>query len=227
MGRKRRRGNCMGKWIDDIRKKTKNMDRNKTLEYIANYYWYHILLFLLFAVIAILFFYHIFFGDRHIKFHCVIINQEVDYDRDAKLEKDFASFANQNQKKISVDSDYLMSYEGVKLKGVNESSYEKFFFNWSAGEIDAVLMPKSFYQHCKSLGAEFEDLSEFLLAKDLQKIDQSGIGIKEKDVLVGIYVEETELIKYLRKDVDEKYILAFPSTGKHKALSKKFLEMTL
>ncbi|MGN0464985.1 MAG: hypothetical protein ACI4F9_01380 [Lachnospiraceae bacterium] len=217
----------MGKWIDDIREKTKNMDRNKTIEYIANYYWYHILLFLLFVVIVILFLYHIFFGDRDMKFHCVIINQEVDYDRDAKLEKDFASFANQNPKKISVDSDYLISYGGVHLKGVNESSYEKFFFNWSSGEIDAVIMPESFYEYCKSLGAEFEELSGFLLAKDLQKIEQNKIGIKEKDSLVGIYVEETKLMKYLRQDVDEKYILAFPNTGKHKVLNKKFLEMML
>ena len=157
----------MRKWIEDIKEKTKNMSTEKTLEYIANYYWYHIVLFLLFMTIVILFFYHIIFGDRHMQFQCVIINQEVDYDRDAKLEDDFASFANQNSKKISVDSDYLLSYEDVKLKGVNESSYEKFFFNWSSGEIDAVIMPESFYNYCKSLDAEFEAIDEFLLAKDL------------------------------------------------------------
>ncbi len=217
----------MRKWIEDIKEKTKNMNTEKTLEYIANYYWYHIVLFLLFMTIVILFFYHIIFGDRHMQFQCVIINQEVDYDRDARLEDDFASFANQNPQKISVDSDYLLSYEDVELKGVNESSYEKFFFNWSSGEIDAVIMPESFYNYCKSLDAEFEAIDEFLLAKDLQKIEQIGIGIKEENILAGIDVEKTNLIKYLNKNTNEKYILAFPSTGKHQDLNKKFLEMAL
>ena len=45
--------------------------------------------------------------------------------------------------------------------------------------------------------------------------------------MAGIDVEKTNLIKYLNKNTNEKYILAFPSTGKHQDLNKKFLEMVL
>ena len=31
------------KWIEDIRTKTKEMSREQTVEYVATYYWYHIL----------------------------------------------------------------------------------------------------------------------------------------------------------------------------------------
>lgn len=188
----------MKSWILDIKNKTKDMDMPHTIEYIANYYWYHILLFILFLTISGIFIYHIFLGNTEKDFNCVIVNQEIDYDRDKQLANDFATFTNQNSNKISIDSDYVFSYDNVKYESANESSYEKFFFNWSAGEIDAMIIPSSFYTHCKNLGGEF--------------------------LFEEIPIKNTILAKYFKTD-DEDYFLLFPSNTKHVNECNLFLNM--
>lgn len=148
-------------WIEDIRTKTKDMDRDHAVEYVLNYYWYHILLGAIALGLIILLIYHLFWGrNQKPEFTCVIVNQEVDFSRDARMAEEFSAFSGIREKKCSIDSDYLISYDDVELPEANESSYEKFFFNWSSGSIDAVVMPESFYKYCLELGGVFCDVRE-------------------------------------------------------------------
>ncbi len=147
----------MKKWIRDIREKTADMNREQKFQYIAAYYWYHILLGFLFIGIVILFIYHVTWGDRSREFTCVIVNQAVDYERDRELAEQFAADSGMKEKEILIDSDYQISYGDTQLDGVKESSYEKFFFNWQAKEIDAMVMPESFYEFCLEQGGEFTE----------------------------------------------------------------------
>lgn len=125
-------------WIrgvfSDIREKTEQMDRGQRLEYIAAYYWYHILFVAAGLGFAFLFIRHLFFGEPPKEFVCVMVNQAVDYERDERLEKDFSEFSGIEPELVSVDSDYVFSYEGKQLEGVNESSYEKFFSGGATGK---------------------------------------------------------------------------------------------
>lgn len=57
------------KWIEDIRVKTKAMDRAQKKEYIMAYYWYHILIAFVLLVIAGIVIYHIVWGSREKLFH--------------------------------------------------------------------------------------------------------------------------------------------------------------
>lgn len=148
-------------WIEDIRTKTKDMDREHAAEYVLNYYWYHILLGAIALGLLILLIYHVFWGrNQKPEFTCVIVNQEVNFSRDARMAEQFSAFSGIREKKCSIDSDYLISYDEVELPEANESSYEKFFFNWSSGVIDAVVMPESFYKYCLELGGAFCNLRE-------------------------------------------------------------------
>lgn len=52
------------KWIKDIRVKTKNMDRKETIEYIAAYYWYHILIAAVVLIIISIAVYHLAWGKQ-------------------------------------------------------------------------------------------------------------------------------------------------------------------
>ena len=109
-------------WVADIRIKTKNMDRNAKTEYIMNYYWYHILLGVLTIGILVLGIYHVTWGKKKTAFSLVIVNQDISYQRDQKLSEDFAEWAALPPKQIQADSDYMISYGDVQLKGINESS---------------------------------------------------------------------------------------------------------
>lgn len=147
----------MKSWIGDIREKTAGMDRSRKIEYIAGYYWYHILIGCILLGLLVLFIYHIGWGDRRKEFTCVIINQTVDYERDHELAERFGIFAGMDGQDILVDSDYQISYGDKRFEGIKESSYEKFFLNWQTGELDAMVMPESFYEFCSASGGEFMD----------------------------------------------------------------------
>lgn len=188
----------MKKWIQDIREKTADMDREQKFQYIANYYWYHILTGLLLAGLVILFIYHILWGDRTKEFTCVIVNQAIDYERDQKLAQQFAAYSGMKKKEALIDSDYQISYGDRQLESVKESSYEKFFFNWQAGEIDAMVMPESFYEFCRRQGGVFTD---------------------EK-----IPVGETRIGDMLTEEEDDPVFLVFAADSKHKEACKKFRE---
>lgn len=147
----------MRKWIADIREKTADMDRDQKLQYIAGYYWYHILISCMVLGLIILLIYHVGFGDRKKEFTCVIVNQEIDYARDQELAEQFGRYSGIEAKEILIDSDYQISYGDKQFESIKESSYEKFFFNWQAGEIDAMIMPESFFEYCRDQGGEFKE----------------------------------------------------------------------
>jgi len=147
----------MREWIRDIREKTADMDRSQAFQYIAGYYWYHLLIGFLLSGIVVLLIYHILWGDRSREFTCVIVNQATDYERDRKLAEQFAAYSGMKDEEILIDSDYQISYGDKQLEGIKESSYEKFFFNWQAKEIDAMVMPKSFCEFCREQGGIFQE----------------------------------------------------------------------
>lgn len=188
----------MRKWIEDIRQKTADMDRKQAFGYIAGYYWYHILIVFIMMGIMILLVYHIGWGDRRKEFTCVIINQETDYARDKRLAKEFGAFSDRKADEILIDSDYQISYGDKQLESIKESSYEKFFFNWQAKEIDAMVMPQSFYDYC---------------------LDQGGEFMEEK-----IPVEATRLGDLLTEEDADPVYLVFAADTKHKKACAQFRE---
>lgn len=229
----------MKNWADDIRTKTKHMDRNAKTEYILNYYWYHILLGFLILGLLILGVYHVTWGKKKTEFSLVIVNQEINAKRDRQLREEFADFSSIPEKQIQADSDYMISYGDVQLEGINESSYEKFFFGWSAGAIDAVIMPESFYHYCQEQNGRFLPLAQ--LANPVQsasekqfaseKQSESGkqseseeLFLKEDGVCYGVYVEHSNLSAYFIDNADDPYVLVFPTEAKHQKAAGRFLE---
>lgn len=148
-------------YIKDIREKTRGMRAREKAEYVRMYYWYHILG--IAAVIALLVFgiTHFAFGTERPQFTFVMVNQPIDNERDKLLGEELAGKLSLENDRVVVDSDFHISYGDIRLEGANESSYEKFFFKWSNGELDAVLMPKSFLSYCQEMGGSFRDVKEF------------------------------------------------------------------
>lgn len=188
----------MKKWIADIREKTKDMSRSQKIEYIKNYYWYHILIGCILLGLFTLLVWHVGWGREKIEFSCVIVNQETDYERDFALAREFAEYAGLKEKEVSIDSDYQISYGNKKLEGVNESSYEKFFFNFSVGEVDAMIMPESFYDYC---------------------ILQGGTFTENK-----VLVKETRLRHVLKEEEGDPAVLVFAADGRHRKVCGQFLD---
>lgn len=186
----------MRKWIRDIREKTADMNREQAWEYIANYYWYHILIAFILTGLSVLLIYHIGWGDRRKEFTCVIVNQEIDYARDKEMAEEFSAWSGIKSKQILIDSDYLISYRDKQIESVKESSYEKFFFNWQAGEIDAMIIPESFYEFCLDLGGEF-----------MEKM---------------IPVRETKIKGTLAEEKDDPVYLMFAADTEHKSACELF-----
>ena len=78
------------------------------------------------------------------------MNQKIDSDRDVVLSEEFATFSGLDAKRIVFDSDYVISYKKTEEKqdAGNESGFDKFFFQWSKGELDAVILTKDFLNNC-------------------------------------------------------------------------------
>ena len=198
----------MKEWIEDIRKKTKDMNRKDTIGYILTYYWYHIAGFL--AVLALIFVFVLHYKTyKKPEFTCVMVNQKIDTPRDNQITEKFAKKSKMNAKRIEINSNYNFSYGSIKLDDVNESSYEKFFLQWKNHELDAVIMPESFYEYCKKLGGEFYSLDTWEGGRYETYIDSGKFTavVLGKDRLTG-----------------QKLLLAFPETGKHEKVSRKFLK---
>lgn len=211
-------------WIEDIRIKTKDMDRSQAAEYIRNYYWYHILLGAIAMGLLFLLLYHVFWGrNQKPEFTCVIVNEEVDFPRDARIAEEFSAFSGIREKKIAVDSDYLISYGEVRLPEANESSYEKFFFNWSAGVIDAMVMPESFYRYCLGLGGEFCSL-DGLASEEMQGLLQDMFYQGDGGEGRAVCIKGTALEDWLQADEDDPLLLVFPAEMGHRAAAQEFLE---
>ena len=105
-------------------------------------------------------------------------------------------------KTVRVDSDYHISYTGHEQKGNNESDYEKFFFGWSEGELDAVILPESFLSYCEEAGGELRTVSE--------------------DGAVSIPLSGTKLKDRVRDNEEDPMVIAFPIDGLHEAQAAAF-----
>ena len=200
------------KWIMDIKEKTSDMDKKDTCSYIAAYYWPHIAGCIFMIALILLFGGHYLFGNKKPAFTCVIVNQKNDAGRDRRMAESYAEEAGLGSEEVRVDSDYIFSYGDVQIQGVNESSYEKFFFQWKNKEVDAVIMPESFYRYVKEMGGEFrsiEDTGGFEAYMDGEICTAAVLGADS-----GPNQESWQ--------IEEKLLLAFPSNGKHKDEADKF-----
>ncbi len=229
-------------WAEDIRVKTKDMSREQTAEYVMNYYWYHILLGVLALGLLVLGIYHVTWGKRTVDFSLAIVNQDINHARDEALRDAFAASSGIQAETIEVDSDYLISYGNVKLDGVNESSYEKFFFKWRSGGLDAVVMPESFYEYCKKQGGGFIELKDYaspvadsqeetrggcLLEEALKEQGGEGGLLVDDGKGMGLYIEGTKLAGELKQDADDPLVLVIPDESRHDGACRGFLEYVL
>lgn len=215
------------KWIEDIRVKTKNMDKAQKWEYIMAYYWYHILIAFIVLVIAGIAIYHVTWGNPERLFSLAIVNQRVDYDRDEKLAEEFSISSGIKSRNIMVDSDYLLSYGDIKLDDVQvkESLFEKFFLGWQAGALDAVIMPESFFNYCIGKDGEFTGLLE--ICPDLLNMGSEESFYKYNDVYTGIYIDKTKIFGDFITDNSDPVILVFIKDGSHLKECRKFIEYVL
>ncbi len=219
----------MTEWLRKIQKeisrKTEGMNQSQKWEYIFTYYWYHILLIVLGIGIFVLLVRHLFFQKPPKEFVCVMINQAIRYERDEMLQEEFSKILKVPSDRVLIDSDYVFSYEGKQLEGANESSYEKFFFRWAVKELDAVVMPESFYRHCRELEYEFMDL-DFLLTEE-------EITLWKKQMLFedgrykGLYLSDSYFMSYLNQEEEDPLLLVFLTGETHLKAKQKFLKFAM
>lgn len=201
------------KWIEDIKEKTSDMNKKEVCSYIAAYYWPHILGCVSIIALILLFGGHYLFGNVKPSFTCVMVNQRIDVERDNRLAETFAEETGLKREEVVIDSDYNFSYEGVRLEGVNESSYEKFFFQWQNGELDAVIMSERFYEYCKELGGEFRHIED----------TGSFEAYIDDGICSAIVLGNDSFMGKTAGDTNEQLFLVFPETGNHKEAADKFL----
>ncbi len=204
----------MGSIFSRIKEQTKTMGTKQKIEYILTYYWYHILGICVLVGLVIFLIVHFAFPEEKPLFTCVLVNQKTDYEQDEKFAEAFAKSSGISQKEVVFDSDYIISYDGNKQEGTNESSFDKFFFKWSGGELDAVVMNKEFLKYCIKVGGEFYPVEEFDTG-NLSICDVDGVGaIELKDTVFGEKLE----------DEKEELIVVFPETGEHLETCQKFVD---
>lgn len=197
------------KWRDDILEKTSGMARKEKLSYILTYYWYHLLIGFSALFLFLLFTGHLLFGNKAPQFYCVMVNQLVTPDTVENMTEGFARKANLDVERTVIDSNYIFSYGDVTVKGANESTYEKFFLQWRNREIDAVILPESFYRFCREMGGSFLSLDPNQL--------EGFEGYMEQGACRGVVLGEDAL-------TGEDLLLAFPDNGKHPQISQTFLQ---
>lgn len=206
----------MRRYLDDIKEKTAGMSMKEKVSYVFTYYWYHMLIIV--SIIALIFFTVRFyvFGNKKPEFTCVIANQAMDDERDARIAQAFAEENGLDPELVVVDSDYVFSYGDLQVEGANESSYEKFFLKWGNEEIDAVILSESMYEFCRDMRGEF---------RSLDNMDTSGFETYTDDGKVtAVVLGQDEFMEAATGKTDEKLLLAFPDNGKHVDLCDEFLE---
>ncbi len=204
----------MKKYIADIREKTSGMNRKEAYAYIWTYYWYHIMGILAMIALILLFAVHYGFGNKKPLFTCILVNQEASMDGTQAAAETFADYAGLPRERVAITSDYMFSYGDVRLEGVNEGSYEKFFFQWRNEEIDAVIIPESFYQHVKEMGGNFRVL----------KKTEGLVPYMDGDSCTAVLLGHDTFTKKVSGKEGEKLLLAFPENGKHEETCKVFLQ---
>ena len=210
----------MRKYIKDIREKTSGMTGKEKGIYIWTYYWYHILG--TFAIIALILIFglHYGFGNKKPLFTCILVNQETEIWKEQELKEEFSKDIGLPADQIVISTDYTFSYGDVRIEGVNESSYEKFFFQWRNKEIDAVIMSESFYLYVREMGGAFRELDETMT--------EGFIPYMDGNVCTAVVLGNDSFIEKVNGKKNEKLLLAFPETGGHTETCEmflKFLEM--
>ena len=206
----------MGHYIREIRENTAGMNRWEKGEYILSYYWYHILGVI--GAVCLILFLIIHFGFREDPplFTCALVNQEINFSRDEEIEKDFSIDSGIDEERMEINSDFNISYGDLELEGINESSYEKFFFKWQNKELDAVILPESFYRYCREMGGTFRSIAGW---------DTEGMSVYEDDgEITAVDVEDTLLAEYLDNETGERLLLAFPDSGEHEEVCRHFFD---
>lgn len=200
-------------WIRDIREKTKDMDRQKTIEYIADYYRVHIALLCLVLVVSGIVIYNFTAGRQTVSLDCAIVNTQTDDERDEELEKEIADVLGVKAGNVRVDSAYQVavtkSETGNRSQtgGTDYSGYDKFFFELGNRELDVVIMPQSLMEYCTQLGEE------------LNTIGDSG--------KTWMYLSDTSLCDKITEDPDDPMVIVFPRNSRGEANASKFCEKYL
>ena len=216
--KKQKRKKKMGDIIKNIRKITAGMSKKEKVSYILTYYWYHILGILAFFGLIIFLIVHFAFPEEKPLFTCALVNQRIDSSRDQELAEDFAAEADLPLKQVVFDSDYVISYresEETSSTGSNESGFDKFFFKWSGGELDAVVMTEDFMSYCMEVGGSYYSADQF---------DTEGLDLCTLEGVSAIRVSGTKLEACLDGVKEDNLVLAFPDTGKHRENCQKFIE---
>ena len=202
--------------IAGIKEKTSGMDRKEKFMYMLEYYWYHILGIISTVALVLLFVIHYAYGNKKPVFTCVLVNQEMGMEEARKTAKDFAVSSGLPEEQVVVSPDYIFSYGDVVLEGVNESSYEKFFFQWKNQEIDAVIIPESFYLYIKEEGGGFKGLDG--------KITEEFESYMDNGICTAVILGTDSFTEKISGKEDEKLLLAFPDNGRHTEECWEFLK---
>lgn len=119
--------------LNDIKEKTEGMSRQDKISYILTYYWYHMLI--IFSVLALIVIFVVHYATyKKPEFTCIMVNQQIDTQRDNQMTDEFAKFSKMDPKRVEINSNYNFSYGDLNLPDVNESSNEKFFLQWRNNE---------------------------------------------------------------------------------------------
>lgn len=204
----------MGSIFKNIKEQTERMDTKQKAEYILTYYWYHILGVCAFVGLVIFLIVHFAFPEEKPLFTCALVNQKIDYEQDEKFAETFAKSSGISQKQVVFDSDYIISYDGNKQDGNNESSFDKFFFKWSGGELDAVVTNKDFLKYCIEVGGEVYPAEE---------LDTGDLSLCKVDGVSAIELAGTAFSKNLMSE-NEELVVVFPKTGAHLETCQKFVD---
>jgi len=164
------------------------------------------MIFISVIALILLFAAHYGLGNKKPLFTCLIINQEMDGARDLRIRDEFAQRAGLPKERVVIDSDYNFSYGQFRLEGTNDSSYEKFFFQWRNQEIDAVILSETFYRHCKEMGGDFR-----VLANERSEGEGNGLqAYMDEGECRAVVLGTDSYTKKITGKEDEKLLLAFP-----------------
>ncbi len=204
----------------NFRERTKGMTTKEKAAYVLTYYWYYILLVAAAIALPVFFVCHFFAAkEERPQFLCALVNQELEEDAREQIVAEFAACAELEQEKVVLDASYQIAYEDMEAQGLDLSNYQKFFFQWENGELDAVILPEHFLNYCVEAGGGFLPLSQF---------GETDIDAYEVDgVPCAVYVKDTLLGTYLTDASGDALLLAFPDTGKHTQNSQKFIRFVL
>lgn len=195
-----------------------DMSLKEKIEYIFTYYKWYILGVCAAVGLVIFLIVHFAFPQEKEAFSCAMINQRIDYDRDAELEKDFADASGLDAALIDIDSDYNISYPGHEIEDANAGVFDKFFIKYSNGEFDAIITTPDFAKYCQTVGAVYTSMDEY---------DTGDLTVYSEGDISGIDISDTKLMDKLDTLDDEKLILVFPVEGTHHEACQKFLNYLL